>query len=170
MIPQIKKILYATDLSQNSVFAFRYAINSAITHDADMIILHVIDHMLGANPAMVDLYIGEDQRKMIFDSQKEGAIDRIKKRLDNFCDQAQKNNPDVLNKVVSIEICEGSPPEVILRKADELYCDAIVMGTNGKGIISHTLFGNTAQKVLRRARHPVLIVPLPKAEMDIAYQ
>ena len=33
MIPKIKKILYATDLSPNSAYAFRYAINSAINHE-----------------------------------------------------------------------------------------------------------------------------------------
>ena len=38
MIPKIQKILYATDLSENSAYAFRYAINSAKKHDADIII------------------------------------------------------------------------------------------------------------------------------------
>jgi len=37
MIPNINKILYATDLSDNSAYAFRYAINSALKHDADII-------------------------------------------------------------------------------------------------------------------------------------
>ena len=72
---------------------------------------------------------------MIFDNQKEGAVDRIKERLETFCDRELKNKPDVLNKIVSIEICEGFPPEVILRKSDELNCDVIIMGTHGKGII-----------------------------------
>jgi len=30
MIPRIKKILYATDLTKNSAYAFRYAVNSAL--------------------------------------------------------------------------------------------------------------------------------------------
>jgi hypothetical protein len=42
MLPQIKRILYATDLSDNSAFVFRYAINSAKHHDAGMTILHVL--------------------------------------------------------------------------------------------------------------------------------
>ena len=37
MIPKIKKILYATDLSPNSVYALRYAINSAIKRHADIV-------------------------------------------------------------------------------------------------------------------------------------
>ena len=42
-IPRIQKILYATDLSKNSAFAFRYAVNSARKHDASIHILHVVD-------------------------------------------------------------------------------------------------------------------------------
>ena len=42
MMPEINKVLYATDLSPNSAYAFRYAINSANKHDADIIILHVV--------------------------------------------------------------------------------------------------------------------------------
>ena len=43
MIPRIKNILYATDLSKNSAYAFRYAVNSAQKHDAQIHILHVIE-------------------------------------------------------------------------------------------------------------------------------
>ena len=35
---------------------------------------------------------------------------------------------------------QGYPPEEILKKADELNCDVIVMGTHGKGIIRHSFF------------------------------
>ncbi len=45
MIPEIKKILYTTDLSPNSAYAFRYAINSAKKHDATIIILHVVEEI-----------------------------------------------------------------------------------------------------------------------------
>ena len=38
MTPNINKFLYATDLSDNSAYAFRYAINSALKHDAGIVI------------------------------------------------------------------------------------------------------------------------------------
>jgi nucleotide-binding universal stress UspA family protein len=47
MIPQIKKILYATDLSENSSYAFFYAIDLAQRHDAKIVILHVIEPIPG---------------------------------------------------------------------------------------------------------------------------
>ena len=43
MIPQIKKILYATDLTKNSTYAFYYAIDLARKHDARIIILHCVE-------------------------------------------------------------------------------------------------------------------------------
>ena len=55
MIPKIKKILYATDLSPNSAYVFRYAVNSAIKHDADIIILHVFERMPGVNLSLIHI-------------------------------------------------------------------------------------------------------------------
>jgi len=72
--------------------------------------------------------------------------------------------------IISIEICEGFPAEEILSKAEELNCDAIIMGTHSKEIIGNTFLGSTAKRVLRRTRKPVYIIPLPKGETDAALQ
>ena len=61
MIPSIKKILYATDLSHNSPYVFRYAMNSAIRHDAEIIILHVFEELSPANRAALSVYLDEKQ-------------------------------------------------------------------------------------------------------------
>jgi nucleotide-binding universal stress UspA family protein len=71
--------------------------------------------------------------------------------------------------VEAIKVYEGFPAEVILQKADELNCDAIIMGTHAKGIIANTFLGNTSKRVLRRTRKPVFIIPLPKGEKDITF-
>ena len=46
--------------------------------------------------------------------------------------------------------------------------DMIVLGAHGKGLLSHTFPGTVPQKVLRRSRIPVLVVPMPvdAAERD----
>jgi nucleotide-binding universal stress UspA family protein len=41
------------------------------------------------------------------------------------------------------------------------------LGAHGKGILTHTFLGSVPQKVLRRSRRPVLIVPIPKDATDI---
>ena len=169
MIPVIKKILYATDLSDNSAYAFRYAINSAKNHDAGIIILHVLEQMTGTAQTMVNLYLDEEQRKKISEENTAHTMDRISKRLKIFCDRELKDDPECPDRVLSIEVCEGFPAEEILRKADELNCDAIIMGTHGKGIIGHTFLGSVTKRVLRRVRKPVFIIPLPKGEADITF-
>ena len=162
MIPQIKRILYATDLSPNSAYAFRYALNAASKYDAKIIILHVIEE--GAP------FFDEERLKMISEKKISEAMDRIKKRLQVFCDRELKETTDFAGRVKSIEVCQGYPPEEILRQADEFNCDVIVMGTHGKGIIRHSFLGSAAQKVLRRVRKPVFIVPLPEGESDITFK
>jgi nucleotide-binding universal stress UspA family protein len=169
MIPKIQKILYATDLSDNSAYAFRYAINSAKKHDADIIILHVLEEMPPFAQALVDSQLSEEQRKKAFDEKIAYTMERIKKRLEIFSERELKDDPESADRVVSIEVCEGYPAEEILRKADELNCDAIVMGTHGKGVISHTFLGSVAERVLRRVRKPVFIIPLPSGETDITF-
>lgn len=94
----------------------------------------------------------------------------IKKRLKTIRENELKNNPEFEDMIISIEICEGFPAEEILSKAEELNCDEIIMGTHSKGIIANTFLGSTAKRVLRRTRKPVLIIPLPAGETDVALQ
>ncbi len=49
MVPQIKKILYATDLTRNSAYAFQYALEMAQKYGAKIVILHVVEPI----PSMV---------------------------------------------------------------------------------------------------------------------
>ena len=169
MLPKINKILYATDLSDNSGFAFRYAIDSALKHDAGIIILHVFELMSKVNRSALDLYLDEELRNRIFSESVSDTIDRIRKRLKIFCDKEFSGDTENAARVKSIEVCEGFPAEEILKKADEFSCDAIVMGTHGKGLISHAFLGSTAKRILRRTRKPVFIIPLPKGETDITF-
>ena len=169
MIPEIKKILYATDLSENSAYAFRYAINSALKHDAGIIILHVFELGSATKQSVLNLYLDNDTREETFNENVSNAIDRIRKRLQRICDKEFNGDTKYAAMVESIEVCEGFPAEEILKKADEFYCDAIVMGTHGKGLISHAFLGSIAKRVLRRTRKPVFIIPLPKGESDISF-
>jgi nucleotide-binding universal stress UspA family protein len=165
----IKNILYATDLSPNSAYVFRYAINSARKHDADIFILHVFERISGAAVGMLDLYLDEEQCKKIFEEKVSVTMERIRKRVKLFCEKELKDDPVGAERVKFIEVCEGFPAEIILRKADELACDVIVMGTHSKGIIANTFLGSTSKRVLRRTRKPVFLIPLPKGELDITF-
>ncbi|MGV7223933.1 MAG: universal stress protein [Nitrospinales bacterium] len=168
MLPTFKKILYATDLSPNSVYALRYAMNTALRHGAEIIILHVFENVDPASRTMLSLYLDAKRSKEIFNEHKAEAQNLIKERLRTLRDNELKDHPGLEELIISTEVYEGFPAEVILGKADESNCDAIVMGTHSKGIIENTFLGSTAKRVLRRTRKPVFIVPLPKGEADMS--
>ena len=163
MLPEIKRVLYATDLSRNSAFAFRYAMKFAEEQNADIVILHVLEQISPNTRALLALYVAEGELKNVLDERLDVA-EEIKNRLNTFCDQEYNNAPTCTARVDQVEVAEGYPAEQILSKVDELNCDAIVMGTHGKGALAHTFLGSVAQKVLRRVRKPVFIIPLPKDE------
>ncbi|MDH4268495.1 MAG: universal stress protein [Deltaproteobacteria bacterium] len=62
----------------------------------------------------------------------------------------------------------GDPAVEILQKADDLNCDAVIMGTYGKGLISHAFLGSVSERVLHRIQKPVFIIPLPAGETNIS--
>jgi universal stress protein A len=47
-----------------------------------------------------------------------------------------------------------------LSQAEDSRVDLIVLGSHGRGPLSHLFLGSVADGVLQRARCPVLIVPL----------
>ena len=163
MIPQIKKILYATDLSKNSSYAFLYATDLARKHDATIVIIHAIEPI----PAYADVYTGITDE--IRQKQREETVNEIKKHLQEFCEKAETQIGSPCVELVSkILVARGHVPEVILNTADDEGCDMIVLGTHGKGFLAHTFLGSVSSAVLHRTRKPVFIVPLPseKTTMD----
>jgi nucleotide-binding universal stress UspA family protein len=60
---------------------------------------------------------------------------------------------------VAIDIATGAPPDEILAAATRANADLVVMGTRGLGGASKLMFGSTAERVLRAAPIPVLVVP-----------
>jgi len=173
MIPRIRNVLYATDLTKNSAYAFRYAVNSAQKHDARIHILHVLEKLSPSEEANIAVYVysylPHSQLEKIRQEKREELVDRINKRLSEFAKQELKDDPETLKRVVSILVVDGDPADEILKKADELNCDMIIMGTHGKGLIAHTFLGSVSEKVLHRTRKPVFIIPIPKEEIDITF-
>jgi nucleotide-binding universal stress UspA family protein len=162
MIPQIKKILYATDLSKNSSYAFFYATDMARKHDARIVIVHTVELI----PAYLESYmatIDEFKKK-----RHEEIIESMKNNLHTFCKKAEAQiGPPCAELVSKILVPVGYPPNEILSAADEECCDVIVLGTHGKGFLAHTFLGSVSSAVLHRTRKPVFMVPLPSEKTTI---
>ena len=162
MIPQIKKILFPTDLSKNSAYAFYYAVHMARRDEAKIVILHAVEPL----PPMLITF--DD---FVYKVAKDRWDDTVKK----FKDQIQNISVKVdarmgissVDLVSNILIRLGHPVEEILKVADEEGCDMIVLGTHSKGFLKQTFLGSVSTSVLLRTRKPVLIVPLPSEDTNI---
>ena len=167
MIPQIKKILYATDLSKNSSYTFLYAIEMARKYGAKMVILHAIEPIRS--------YVYDegfiDTGKILERGKKEEqdrSAEYIRNHLQKFCKEVEANiGPPCGELISNILVPIGYPVEEILKAADEEGCDAIVIGTHGKGFLIQTFLGSTAGSLLERSRKPIFIIPLPSEKTAI---
>jgi nucleotide-binding universal stress UspA family protein len=56
------------------------------------------------------------------------------------------------------DTAEGQAASAIVRQAEQVRADLIVMGTHGRSGLPHMLLGSVAEKVVRTASCPVLTV------------
>lgn len=156
MIPKIKKILYATDLSKNSIYAFYFAVDMAKKYNADIYVLNVVEHMVATFGGQA-INLNKDK--------PEAAIAEIKNTLHKFCYRVEEtNNLACVALVGKISVKLGDPVHEILKAADEESCDLIVLGNHSKGFVARTILGNVARSVMDKAKIPVFLIPLPADE------
>ncbi len=165
MLPKIQKILYATDLSRNSAYAYKYALSWAEKFDATITLLHVIEDLGPSARAMVNAFVPPEHHQKVVNE----SIDRIKKRLKVFCDTFNQESPGCSLRASSVMVYEGNPAEEILDQAKKLDVDIIIMGSHGKGSSSHPFFGSTAKRVVGLSRIPIAIIPIPREETEVTF-
>jgi len=152
-MPALHTILHPTDFSDESRHAFQTACSWARDHDASLILLHVI-------PPAGRLIVSESS----LPNPLEAAESQEALKLWQFA------WPRPLDPQVRVEhrVAEGDAPNEILRLAQALKCDLIVMGTHGRAGLGRLLAGSVAEEVLRKAPCPVLIVKAPELELPPA--
>jgi nucleotide-binding universal stress UspA family protein len=69
---------------------------------------------------------------------------------------------------VETRLSQGEAAAEILRTADEIGADLIVMGTHGRTGLSRLLIGNVAESVLPKADCPVMVVKAPEHGSPLA--
>lgn len=167
MLPEIKKILYATDLSKNAIFAFRYAVYLSKLSQAEIVILHVVEKISSDAQLALLAYLDKNDRVKIGEERVTKAIEQIRQRLEVFCQRELGDEHSFAPGRITIDVLEDYPAEAILRQVEKHGCDAVVMGAHEKGL-RHTFLGSVTKSVLRRCRKPTFVVPLPKEETDLA--
>ena len=162
MIPQIKKILFATDLSKNSAYAFFYAIHMAKRDEAKIVIMHAIEPIA---PMLVDF---EDFKYQVAKDRWEETVIKFKERIQDISVKADaRTGVSSVDLISNILIRPGNPVEEILKVADEEDCDVIVLGSHGKGFLEKTFLGSVSSSVLLRTRKPVFVIPLPSEDTTV---
>ncbi len=167
-IVQIKKVLYATDLSENAVQAFAYAVSLANTYGAGITILHVLAEFPGEEfiTNMINRDTWEEIKNRHYAEARDQLIGKrrnqaaIREVLEAFSEKVQADDPEQSSATDEVLIKNGTPAEVIVETAQEKNCDLIVMGTYGHGTLTDVLVGSTAKWVIKNSPIPVLIVRL----------
>ena len=153
--PQYKKVLFCTDFSENSDYAFEFAYGIAKRDEGLLYMLHVIP----ANPqqAFVENAVGEE---ILEEVQKE-----IQEDLDN--NYKERYSKKIENGIRYETVTKtGREDAEILKFAKDEKVDIIVMGTHGKTGIEHVFFGSVAEKVLRHSPFPLFVIPCKKKLKD----
>jgi len=152
MIPKLKKILYATDLSASASHAFGYALSLAVAQEAKISIINVYEKLTNN--------VNFQQRNIDIAAAKAKLAEVIQDRLAHYFRQEDPDECKYTKYVENIYICAGSPVTVILDQARQGGYDLIVMGTHGHGFLYSALIGSNAQKMVQESEIPVLVVRL----------
>ena len=161
-IPEFKKILYATDLSENARYAFSYAMSLANKYGAGITILHVLEDISPFADSLVINIVGEKKWKELRESGEQGVLDTIKERLQNFCEEVSKDLPECPFITDEIVVKIGNPADEIMDLIETGDYDLVVMGAHGHGFLGSAMMGSISRRVVRHSKKPVLVIRLPK--------
>ncbi|HET6442343.1 MAG TPA: universal stress protein [Phycisphaerae bacterium] len=143
---RLTKLLVPTDFSEDSEQAARYAVELAKRFQAEIHCIHVVD--IPADLLSTSDYYMTGPSEQFIDQIREES----KKNLEGF---AEKN---LEGAQVQTAFLEGSPFVEIIRYARDQQIDLVVIATHGRTGLKHVLFGSVAEKVVRKAPCPVLVV------------
>jgi nucleotide-binding universal stress UspA family protein len=142
-----RRILVPIEHSPTSQRGLDEALNLAKAFDASLVLLHVIEYL----PMMVDMTGSAVIEQVSAEMRKAG--ERLLERAHDAARSAGVASEAHLEDSAAARVCD-----VIVQQARDHQCDLIVMGTHGRRGVEHALLGSDAERVLRLAPCPVLLV------------
>ncbi len=143
----IRTILCPIDFSPGSSAATDYAMMLAQKLGAKLHIMHVYPLPMLAAP---------DGGLMLPANVLSEVSDSAARALRKSADECRAKGVDP-----ETHLADGAPHAEILRIAEQIPADLIVMGTHGRSGFAHLLLGSVAEKVVRSSTIPVLTTRLP---------
>lgn len=139
------KILYPTDFSDVSKKALNYLKHLKDAGGKEIVILHVIDER---RIEAITLY-GKSGSFVFIEKMEEEA----RKEVIAIEGELKKCGFEVRARIET-----GIPLKEILRVEEEEKVSLIIIGSHGKTNIKEMLMGSVSEKVVRRAKNPVLVI------------
>ena len=144
-------ILFPTDFSDCSRSVLDYAISFAAANNCTLHLLYVIEY---------------EGMPKVADSPKPETADPA--RIAQFVDELKAmiaGRKDTDKVKIEYLVMQGHPFNEIIRAAEKVGADMIIMGTHGRTGFAQILIGSVAEKVVRHAECPVLTVKPPREMM-----
>ena len=142
---RIRRILLATDLAPASGDAANWALDLAVVHRAQLLIVSVID----PNDLMRDGTNVPSVRSLRWDQVRDDRQEAARRLV------ARSREAGV---EAAFMVWTGDPGESILAAAASEAADMIVVGSHGRSRIGRMVIGSVSDHVVRHAPCPVLIV------------
>ncbi len=146
-MPQITSILCPIDFSEFSVNAYQYARSLAWHYKASLLLQHIL-YPLGP--------VGYDSNKDPYEKICKQIRADAKEKMDWFVR---------LHALAGVQaecvVQDGLVTDLILDLAEDRAISLIVMGTHGWRGIDRLMLGSVTERILRRAKCPVLAVRKP---------
>jgi nucleotide-binding universal stress UspA family protein len=169
MLPDIKKILYTTDLSDTTRPVFEFAVSVAKAHNAKLFLLHVVEPLSDASRFLIEAYLSEEMTKQaeamtkaLHEQTSQRVLHKIKSRVEQFYAENLGTELKPLELLAEVRVVSGSPAEVIVREAETGDMDLVIVGSHSGFSLKRTLMGSTARQVTLMSKKPVLLVPMPE--------
>lgn len=140
----MKKILVATDGSDNSEKALIEARKYAECSSGEITILTIVESLV------MKVCISLEDDAMLDNEKSKNAGETILKNSLNLLDDFKGE--------VNTKLRRGNPADEIIREAESGDYDIIVMGSKGLGAFSRTLLGSVSNKVLNHSNKSVFII------------
>lgn len=160
----MKCILLAIDFSDATPAVIDVARQLAKALDAEINVVHVKEFTAGAAPGTLGYGLAGMPELAPISGVPMPGFEPVPQPFPESEDQMSKLTQwqaEVAQQGVNVKLHEptGNVAEEILKEADALNADLIVMGTHGHGAMYNLLVGSATKGVLKHASCPVLLVP-----------
>ena len=162
MLPEIKTILYATSLEGDTSFKCRcrYALYLGQKTGATIHILHVAEKLSDTAMTTLQTYIQDfDNREKFLQSRLKHAGQLLEERIDRFFESLDEQERTLRSHIGKLFVVEEEPARAIIKQAEKLDANLIVMGTHHKSAAVRTFLGSVSHRVLTLSNIPTLMVP-----------